>query len=807
MFGSLQPVTAYQRGVQDLIWSISPPHAADKTDEDSGEFQLPVISTDADLDKFLLDYFQITLPNTVCCSNHRTPWEAFHDAYFARAAIAVWKASRGFGGKSFLMALLSLVEGLTLRADVNILGGSGIQSKRILEAMAKLWKTPTAPRQALSSEPGGQKQTFTWGNTVTALMASQASVRGPHPQRLRMDEVDEMALDILDAALGQPMSKGWVQSHVVLSSTHQYADGTMTEILKRAKDKGWPFYEWCLAPDSMVATATGDRPISELQAGDLVWAFDGAQFMLVPANAVWSNGTKNTIRIHTEGGTIECTADHRILTENGWMRARELQAGSRVITGQRMRVRPTQAGGIKDLSAVLPAGDGQPEQTGPGPADNGAGNGPGWAAAVIPGSPGGRIADGAGPDLQHVVRGGPIRSGLLPVGSPGCGGMLRADSPEVQRGISQGYRPGSNHRSGGPTVDRAVRPGSASVVEVTSGRSIEVWDLSLPKHHAFLANGVVVHNCYRESMAPPNGWLHQAEVDRKRSILTVKMWDTEIEGQEPSSEGRAIETEQVEAAFQRHVPLEAPVPDKYVADLAVHVRGGRYASGADWAKKKNWTVVVTIRKDVRPMRVVAIKRVQREPWPKMAGYLNQRMTDYGGTSCHDNTGIGQVVHDLLDHESDPFNMVGQKRADLLSEYIAAIEKGNLVWPRDETNMALEAAYGEHKYATRDDVYKGSKDGTGTHHLPDTISAGALAWRAATITEAAGTSSAPPNPEETKNINKLAATMARMKAGLQSRQRTQPEPTPEPPPKPREAPVRTRQPWKRQGHDPGDGESK
>jgi hypothetical protein len=172
---------------------------------------------------------------------------------------------------------------------------------------------------------------------------------------------------------------------------------------------------------------------------------------------------------------------------------------------------------------------------------------------------------------------------------------------------------------------------------------------------------------------------------------------------------------------------------------------GSYGSGADWAKKRNHTVVVTIRKDVKPRRVVAVKRVQKEPWPSMAGYLDERVKPYGGTSTHDNTGIGQVVHDLLHHSSDPFNMVGRDRADLLSEYIAALEKGELVWPRDDTNQALAAAYSEHKYATRDDVYKGTKDGTGKHHLPDTISAGALAWRAVNTPDSASVMQLPNDP--------------------------------------------------------------
>lgn len=481
--------TGYERAFRQMVWLVCPPDHEAAPDPDSGSRELPSITISEDLDRFLWDFFGVKLPDHACCPEHTPVRTAFHDAYFARSPVSVWKASRGFGGKSFTLALLGLTEALTLRADVNVLGGSGEQAKRVLGAMGKLWAMPAAPREFLRSDSGSQKQTLRWGNQVVALMASQASVRGPHPQRLRLDEVDEMNQAILDAAMGQPMSKGWVLSQVVLSSTHQYADRTMAWALREAKAKGWPVYEWC------------------------------------------------------------------------------------------------------------------------------------WKC---------------------------------------------------------------NHEDHG-------------------------------------------------------GWVTQAEVDRKRAILTARMWLTEVDLQEPSSEGRAIDTDQVELAFSRDVQLEEPVP------------GGVYGTGADWAKKVNHTVVVTIRKDVRPMRVVAVRRVQKEPWPKMAAILDDRVTAYGGTSTHDNTGIGQVVHDLLHHTSDPFDMVGRDRADLLTEYVAAIEKGDLIWPRDDSNPHLAAAYGEHKYATREDLYKGSKDGTGTHHLPDTISAGALAWRAASQAEAASRMKLPETTPDNAHI--------------------------------------------------------
>lgn len=480
--------TALELGLHQLAWQIAPPAAAaadGASAQPVDEPMLPVVQDDDDLDRVLRDYFKITLPNVRACESHGTPWAAFHDAFFARSPVSVWKASRGFGGKSFTLALLAEVEALFLRADVTVLGGSGEQSKRVLESMMKLWEVDTAPRKCLRGNPGAEVQTMIWGNKIKALQASQSSVRGPHPQRMRCDEVDEMRVGILRSALGQPMSKGWVLSQVVLSSTHQYPNGTMTWALQQAAEKGWKVYEWCL----------------------------------------------------------------------------------------------------------------------------------------------------------------------------------------------------------------------------------------------------------HETMEP-HGWLSLAEVARKQAVMTKLDWDTEVLLQEPTAVGRAIDQDKVRAAFRRDLALEEPVA------------GGSYSTGGDWAKKVNHTVIVTIRDDVKPARVVAIKRTQKRPWPDMVADYDGQAKAYGSRNTHDNTGIGGVIHDLLNVEAEPFNMVGRQRAELLSEYVAAIENGDLEWPEDPDNEALAAARSEHVYCTRDDLYKGTKDGTGTCHLPDTISAAALAWRACQQTVAAGQMKQPDMPGTT-----------------------------------------------------------
>jgi hypothetical protein len=429
-------------------------------------FTLPVTS-EANLAVFVKLAFGVTVPNTQVCPNHTTPWRAFCDAFFARSSVAVWHAARGFGGKSHLLALLAAVESVLLKAGVSVLGGSGEQSARVLDHMRDLWGYRNAPRHHLLGDPAREMR-MAGGNVVRALMASSASVRGPHPQRLRLDEVDEMDLEIFDAAMGQPMSKPGVPTQVVASSTHHYADGTMTEVLRRAADKGWPVHRWC----------------------------------------------------------------------------------------------------------------------------------------------------------------------------------------------------------------------------------------------------------WRETSNPVDGWLSADEIERKRRDITEAMWSAEYDLQEPSPESRAIQPGAVARMFRRDLGQHRGAVGEYVEAEAPQP-GATYSTGADWARKQDYTEIVTWRTDCRPVRLVAYERMRRADWPVMVSRFEQRIKRFPGASAHDATGLGDVIDGFLTVKSQGVILAGRERSDILSAYIAAIEHGEAESPM------IDALESQHRMASYDDVFGSSQSG----HLPDGICAGALAWHA------------------------------------------------------------------------------
>lgn len=215
------------------------------------EFHLPITTEEA-----LRDYVECALglhiPSRAVCkerghANHSTPWAAFCDAYFARSTVSLWKASRGLGGKSHLLAALGTVEAQTLpRCEVALLGGSGEQAKRVHESMQEFWNVDSAPRYMLQGDPSSERTRLYNGSAVKVQMASSRSVRGPHPQRLRLDEVDEMEASIFNSAMGQPMTKHGVKANVVGASTHHYDAGLFEDLLEHAPGRGWSVHEWCI---------------------------------------------------------------------------------------------------------------------------------------------------------------------------------------------------------------------------------------------------------------------------------------------------------------------------------------------------------------------------------------------------------------------------------------------------------------------------------------------------------------------------------------------------------------------------------
>jgi len=79
----------------------------------------------------------------------------------------------------------------------------------------------------------------------------------------------------------------------------------------------------CFAAGTLVDTIDGDVPIEKLPDTGLIRIYDGSY---APFTNPGCRGEKNTVCLELSNGeNIECTPDHRFLTENGWVEAQDLK--------------------------------------------------------------------------------------------------------------------------------------------------------------------------------------------------------------------------------------------------------------------------------------------------------------------------------------------------------------------------------------------------------------------------------------------------------------------------------------------------
>lgn len=256
--------------------------------------------------------------------------------------------------------------------------------------------------------------------------------------------------------------------------------------------------------------------------------------------------------------------------------------------------------------------------------------------------------------------------------------------------------------------------------------------------------------CWRELLKTeqnPTGWMSQRFIDRKRQNVTAEMWRTEYELNEPSGDSRAFDLTKLEEAF-----VQYPVPIHYEQDGEDDQTwvwedpnpAGTYAVGADWAQEKDKTIIACVRTDIRPRRLVYLRRVNRKPYPQMLASFDKVIRDYDAHGRHDKTGLGRVVNDVLDTSGDErvqgFDFSSKKkRSAMLLGYIAAVEGGAYALPRGGPDSKMTQFLAEfhkgHRGTTQGNVYGQHKDtGQGltdpAGHLPDDVAAMGLAHLAA-----------------------------------------------------------------------------
>ena len=89
----------------------------------------------------------------------------------------------------------------------------------------------------------------------------------------------------------------------------------------------------CFPAAARVLTATGYRPISDIEPGDLVvsYAPDGGT-TLRPVTRKLVHGSCTIQRVVlTDGAPLRATANHKVLTARGWLQVKDLRPGDELV--------------------------------------------------------------------------------------------------------------------------------------------------------------------------------------------------------------------------------------------------------------------------------------------------------------------------------------------------------------------------------------------------------------------------------------------------------------------------------------------
>lgn len=191
----------------------------------------------------------IRVARTAVCHGHHAPWDFLKATYFDRPKVCLALGGRGTG-KSFLSALSThLTNRWNPNHRVRVLGGSLAQSYQIYEAMQKVVREMELrvgqnhhEFEALLRDRG----IYPNGSEVAILAASSTSVRGPHVPTLLLDEVDEIATDLRESAMGMCMNLRGMSASTIMTSTWHKAGGPMTELVERGNKGEFPFFKFCL---------------------------------------------------------------------------------------------------------------------------------------------------------------------------------------------------------------------------------------------------------------------------------------------------------------------------------------------------------------------------------------------------------------------------------------------------------------------------------------------------------------------------------------------------------------------------------
>lgn len=208
------------------------------------------------------------IPRVAVCDGHQSPFDFIADLYFERVTSAVAMANRG-GSKTASSAILHLLNSLYKEGCESLtVGAIEAQSKRAYESLKQfliihggegVYEPKDHPQIIRTIE---SETSFKNKSKVEIVPGTMSAVSGPHPQKIHVDEQDQMPKDVWEQSRHMSQSKTVknedgteivIKAQDWVTSTRQRPFGPMQKLVDEindAKKNGykppWELYTWCV---------------------------------------------------------------------------------------------------------------------------------------------------------------------------------------------------------------------------------------------------------------------------------------------------------------------------------------------------------------------------------------------------------------------------------------------------------------------------------------------------------------------------------------------------------------------------------
>lgn len=221
--------------------------------DSGGNFVHPP-KNDAELDEFIRLAYGITFPKKVVTPGHKPAFFFIADLFFERVKNALGFASRN-GGKTYGVAILNHLD-MVFKPGCEVTSAGAVKDqadkcyryfqefndtdwfKRLHQQFLLATGEPLLINSIRSHTEFGN------GSRLEIITGSEKGFRGPHPNKSRIDEIDELDWPVFQTGLMMAQSSDTIRGQNVFTSTRQHSHGTMQRLIDEAHEKGIDIYEW-----------------------------------------------------------------------------------------------------------------------------------------------------------------------------------------------------------------------------------------------------------------------------------------------------------------------------------------------------------------------------------------------------------------------------------------------------------------------------------------------------------------------------------------------------------------------------------